>query len=195
LELYLIRHTAPAIEAGICYGRSDVDVTLTFDAEAEIIGQKLTDCRPAVIYTSPSQRCAKLAHRLVEYGLCELVIEDDRLMELHFGQWEMTSWDEIDLAALERWGASYIHHPPPSGETFLNLHQRVTGFLSGLNATSAEPVVVITHAGVIRALFAEAMALPLNEAFNFELDYGGITRLIWNGETLQMAASTIEGLT
>lgn len=37
MKIYLIRHTTPHIEKGICYGQTDLDVAETFNNEAEII--------------------------------------------------------------------------------------------------------------------------------------------------------------
>ena len=188
MELYLIRHTTPDIKAGICYGQSDVDVAATFAEEAVAIQQKLAAINPTAVYTSPSRRCSRLAHVLAEHWGIQLPIEDSRLMELHFGEWEMRGWDDISLSALEHWGANYIQQPPPGGETFTQLHQRAKGFLTELKATSElTSAAVITHAGVIRALLAEAMDLPLSETFKFELSYGGMTQLACNGEAMQVA--------
>jgi alpha-ribazole phosphatase len=177
VELYLIRHTTPDIKAGICYGRSDIDVAATFPMEAEAVRQKFASLKPEIIYTSPSQRCAKLASMLAGYGPGNLPVEDARLMELHFGEWEMRGWQEISQEALKHWGASYIHEPPPGGETFLDLHQRARDFLVELRNSEAASVAVVTHAGVIRALLAETTNKPLNETFDFELSYGGVTKL------------------
>lgn len=107
-------------------------------------------------------------------------------MELHFGEWEMKGWQEISLKALERWGASYIHEAPPGGETYLELHQRAKGFLAELRGSGVESVAVVTHAGVIRALLAEAIGKAISETFDFELSYGGVTQLKCDGDKLQL---------
>ena len=188
MELYLIRHTTPDVKAGICYGQSDIDVAATFAEEAASIQQKLASINPTAVYTSPSRRCSRLAQVLADYWGSQPPIEDSRLMELHFGEWEMQSWDDIDLSALECWSVSYIQQPPPGGETFTQLHQRARDILGELKATSElTSAAVITHAGVIRALLAEAMDLPLSETFKFELSYGGMTQLACNEEAMQVA--------
>ena len=127
MELYLIRHTTPDINAGICYGRSDIDVAATFEAEVEAVLYKLAEAQPTAIYTSPSQRCRRLAQLLAQTHQCSFV-EDERLMELHFGEWEMRGWQEISLEDLERWGSSYIQQGPPGGEAYQALHQRARLF-------------------------------------------------------------------
>ncbi|HEU4709385.1 MAG TPA: alpha-ribazole phosphatase [Methylophilaceae bacterium] len=176
MELYLIRHTAPDINAGICYGRSDIDVAATFEAEADVVLRKLVDAKPALVYTSPSQRCRKLADVLAQRHQCRS-IEDVRLMELHFGEWEMLAWQEINVEALDRWGSSYIHQGPPGGEAYQALHQRAQDFLEEVRASDVESAAVVTHAGVIRALLAEVENKPLNDTFDYELGYGGVTHI------------------
>ena len=107
-------------------------------------------------------------------------------MELHFGEWEMKGWQEINPEALERWGGSYINEPPPGGETFMNLQQRTLSFLVELQSSPAASVAVVTHAGVIRALLAEATNKPLSETFDFQLNYGGVTHLQFQDNKLQL---------
>ena len=41
MEIYLIRHTSVSVEAGICYGQSDVPVAESFAAEAAQVRAKL----------------------------------------------------------------------------------------------------------------------------------------------------------
>lgn len=177
MELYLIRHTTPDISAGVCYGQSDIDVAASFATEAQVIRQKLAGIQPLSIYTSPACRCTKLANFLAKCWQRNGPIEDIRIKELHFGEWEMQRWDDISLQALERWGASYIHEAPPGGESFNALHQRANDFLCDLQSTSIASAVVVTHAGVIRALLSDVMQLPLHETFTLTLDYGGVTHL------------------
>ncbi|WP_315820053.1 histidine phosphatase family protein [Paraflavitalea speifideaquila] len=63
MSIYVIRHTTPLIDKGTCYGQADIDVTGSFLEEANIIGQYLPD-ELAAVYSSPLQRCSKLAAHL-----------------------------------------------------------------------------------------------------------------------------------
>ena len=62
MELILIRHTTPAIEKGICYGQSDLNVADSFEAELELILKEVGQHRK--VYSSPLKRCRILAERL-----------------------------------------------------------------------------------------------------------------------------------
>lgn len=178
MQLYLIRHTTPDVPAGVCYGQAEVGLASGFAAEAETVRGKLAHITPAACYSSPSSRCDRLA---VALGWGEPQ-HDARLLELHFGAWEMQVWQDIPRHELERWGHAFVEEAPPGGETFAELHRRATGFLRELAGKRHDgPVVAVTHAGVIRALLAEALNLPLAEAFRFHLDYGGVTQLLLQG--------------
>src|ERR1700689_1375209 len=90
-SIYLIRHTTPAVAKGICYGQTDLDVTESFADEAAVIRQHLS---PGIVsvYSSPLQRCARLArHLFPDRAPCLM----DDLMEVDCGQWEMRGWDEL----------------------------------------------------------------------------------------------------
>ena len=41
MEIYLVRHTTPAIEKGVCYGQTDLNVAETFEEEVELVLKNL----------------------------------------------------------------------------------------------------------------------------------------------------------
>jgi len=84
MEIYLIRHTTPAIAKGICYGQTDLDVTDSFEAEVMSIKEHLPKNIQAV-YSSPLQRCRKLAEAIFPKHPVQLF---DDLMELNCGDWK-----------------------------------------------------------------------------------------------------------
>ena len=184
MELYLVRHTTPDITQGICYGNSDIDVAAhSFAAELEAVRNKLAGIEPlaiagSVIYSSPMQRCIKLAAELASgLNLCA-PRQDARLMELDFGDWELRRWDDIPRAAFDAWAHDHVDQAPPNGESFYALHQRATAFLAEVCARPATACVVVTHGGVIRALLGEVLGLPLIDTFRFQLDFASVTQLL-----------------
>src|SRR5919112_6388007 len=116
MELYLIRHTTPDITKGLCYGQSDLDVTDSFEPEAQCI-------RPHVpphishVFSSPLQRCRKLAEYLFP---AQPIVFDDRLKEINCGFWEMKLWDEIDKEHLRSWMDDFVHTSMPGGESYVD---------------------------------------------------------------------------
>ena len=109
MELYLIRHPRPAVEPGICYGQTDLGLAEPVDAVAARLRPLLPES--FALYASPLRRARLLAEAL---GTPQL---DPRLKEIHFGDWEGRSFDDIGQAALDAWAAAPLDFAPPGGET------------------------------------------------------------------------------
>ena len=178
MKLTLIRHTSLQTSAGICYGQSDVDIADSFVNEAEKIKEKLVVMAFNAIYSSPLQRCVKLANAL-NFGEPAL---DNRLMELNFGDWELQAWDDIPRDIFDTWVHDYANIAPPNGEKFSQLQQRGLSFLEDILAKHAnEHIAVVSHGGMIRALLAHALNMELKGLFRFKIDYGSVTQLDFGG--------------
>ena len=178
MKLTLIRHTSLQIQSGVCYGQSDIDVAASFADELNQLMLKLSDTRFDAIYASPLQRCSKLALAL-EQGE---VLHDERLKELHFGDWEMQAWDEIPRETFDVWAQNYADLAPPNGETFSQLQQRGLMFLNDmLNKHAEQNLLVVTHGGMIRAYLAHVLNMPLKGLFRFNIDYASVTQLDFSG--------------
>ncbi|PSL48915.1 alpha-ribazole phosphatase [Chitinophaga niastensis] len=177
MEIYLIRHTTPAIESGICYGASDIDVANTFEEEAARI-KPLLPARPYDVYTSPLQRCEKLANALFGSNYTT----DARLKEMNFGSWEMLPWDDISRTALRKWADNVVFEHIPGGESYEELYTRSIQLLDEVIAKEQDAVIV-THGGVIRCILAHVTDTALVDAFDIKADYGRISHLkVENGE-------------
>jgi len=168
MNLTFIRHTSVAVEPGICYGQSDVELSSTFEAEAQQVRSKLP-LRPFdAVYCSPLSRCRKLA---TFCGFQDPVV-DERLMELNFGDWEMKAWADIRDPRLQQWFDNWVEVTPTRGESFAALIVRVKEFLEELKKLPLHDVVIFTHAGVIRAAGILAGTFLASEACNYQVGYG-----------------------
>ena len=155
VTVHLVRHLAPRVAPGLCYGRTDLAVDPAAIAAAL---PRLRARLPAglPIYSSPLRRCADLARALGD------TIIDPRLTELDFGAWEMQAWDAIARDEIDAWAADMAHYRPGGGESVAAMAARVLRFYDEL---PAGPSIVICHAGTMRLLAtcgrgldAEAMA-------------------------------------
>ena len=174
MKLNLIRHTSLQIAPGVCYGQSDIDVAASFAQELAALNTALADTHFDAIYSSPLQRCTRLAGVL---NKGEAVI-DTRLAELHFGEWEMQAWDDIPREIFDVWAHNYAEIAPPNGETFSQLQQRGVAFLEdALQKHRGENIAVVTHGGMIRALVAHVLNMPLKGLFRFTIDHASVTQL------------------
>lgn len=188
MDLYFVRHTTPAIAPGICYGQSDLDVASSFSAEFLKIQNQLKHLETASIYSSPLKRCLKLAQATAEAFDFGRVIVDERLKELDFGDWEMLAWQDIPRTELDIWANDFVLHTPPKGESFLALYQRAKQFYQELVVNNhAEPAIIFTHAGVIRAILTEVLQSDLNQAFELRIDCASVTKIIVDEASVRIA--------
>ncbi|MBD3308491.1 alpha-ribazole phosphatase [candidate division KSB3 bacterium] len=174
MEVYLIRHTRLDIEPGICYGQTDIPIAESFLQEAEMVRSKLSlDLDGYRAYSSPLSRCRRLAEHL---QLTPLTL-DPRLMELHFGDWELKAWDDISPGSLRSWTADFVEQRCPGGESYRDQFDRGVAFWQELCQTPADQVFVVTHAGLIRTLLAYVLDTPLDKSLRLSLDYGSVTKI------------------
>ncbi|WP_348824445.1 alpha-ribazole phosphatase [Flavobacterium aestuarii] len=176
MEVYLVRHTETVCEKGICYGQSDVGIREPYDVIFETILSQLP--QEAVLYCSPLQRCVVLAKHIQENILADSITEDSRLMEMHFGDWELQSWNAIPQEILNPWMEDFVNVRVPNGESFVDLNERVLDFLENELAKKWDkPLIIVAHAGVIRSVLCKVNNLPLQEAFKSKLDFGAVVKI------------------
>lgn len=145
--LWLVRHAAPLIAPGTCYGSLDVAADM---ADTESAAEALNLALPpdAALVSSPLQRCRQLATALSQRRPATPTRQDPRLAEMHFGSWEGRPWQDIGASALDAWTADFADHAPGGGETVAGFIARVA---AALDEVPEGDTAWITHAGVIRA--------------------------------------------
>ncbi len=187
--IHFIRHTTPNIASGVCYGQSDIALADSFPKEAELVTNKLKQQQNLGLYkhifSSPAKRCCLLAEevqRLQETSKQNRaqsqnsIIIDNKLQEIHFGDWELKTWKDIPREESQAWTDDFIHVSPPNGESLLQMQQRVNNFIDSISTYNA-PIVVITHAGVMRLIASYYLNIPLIDIFNLRLNFGQIIEL------------------
>jgi alpha-ribazole phosphatase len=138
------RHPQPDVQAGLCYGRLDVDVHP--NAITSIRNACSNPPHFSSIVSSPAKRALALAEPLAATTRATLTT-DAQWMEMDFGAWEGRLWSEIDRAESDPWASDPFHLSPPNGETFASVVQRVKSALAECLPNTA----IIAHAGPIRA--------------------------------------------
>jgi alpha-ribazole phosphatase len=156
VKIALVRHPAPLIEPGICYGRLDVAAD---PFAATPLGDP--DLRDATwVWTSPARRCRGLAEAIAGALSVPLAV-DPRLLELDFGEWEGLSWDAIAIQDLDRWAAAPLAFAPPGGESGAELLARVRDFHADLRRHQ-QNCVVVSHGGPLKLLSALLLGTPVD---------------------------------
>ena len=175
MEVYLVRHTETICEKGVCYGQSDVGLAEPFESVFENIVSQLPS--EAIIFSSPLKRCMILAE-YIQKNIKTIAFEkEDRLMEMHFGDWEMKNWNEIPPEQLNPWMEDFVNSSISNGESFIRLHERVGDFLSQISKEITKPIIIVAHAGVIRSILCHHTLLPLKDAFNNKVDFGQVIKI------------------
>ncbi|MCK3685236.1 alpha-ribazole phosphatase [Maribellus sp. YY47] len=174
MKLYAIRHTSVAVKPGICYGQSDVDVAESFHEERKAVKLELSGLQFDKIFSSPLQRCRKLAEHLFPN---QPILFDNRLKELNFGDWELKSWDEIYHSPEgKNWMDDYQNLSTLNGESYPQMLGRIAEWLNELKVTEMDKSVVVIHAGVIRILKHLIEGQPMDDLFAlFKPPYGSVT--------------------
>ena len=154
-RLWLVRHAAPLVAPGNCYGALDVPA----DAQAtRAAAERLSTALPPVARVAHStlQRCELLAHELQALRPDLTLTPDARLREMDFGCWEGKTWDAIGKSAIDTWVAGFATHAPGGGESLAHMLHRVAAALQTArewrNDQGTMDVVWITHAGVARCV-------------------------------------------
>jgi alpha-ribazole phosphatase len=171
------------VARGICYGQTDLDVTESFRSEADIIRQSIpADANIRSVHSSPLLRCAVLARHLFP---SHPVSYHEDLMEVHCGQWEMKTWDELPKEEIDPWMADFVNCRIPGGESYVDLHDRVSRRFELIKADllssdlyAGPSSVIISHGGPIRSILAGITGTRLADSFKkFPLHYGCVVRL------------------
>ena len=129
------------------------------------------------IFCSPLERCAAFSAALAR-RLAIPVIKDARLREMHFGDWEGCSPDEIMACApdaLQRFWADPIESRPPRAESLSDVASRVlTAWHEMRNGDRDERVLVVTHGGPIRILLLKLSGRPQAELLHLDVPHAAL---------------------
>jgi alpha-ribazole phosphatase len=188
MDIVLIRHPAVALDAGVCYGHSDVALAEDATVASTALGLRLATLQvpaPRVVLSSPLKRCSALASELANAFGCALSY-DDCLKEMNFGNWEAQRWDAIDRELLDDWAANFEHARAHGGESVAQFAGRVRTWLDAFTQTrELSPAYVVTHAGVMRVIASIVLDVPLERCLRWSLETGGVVWLRRDDETQQ----------
>jgi alpha-ribazole phosphatase len=133
------------------------------------------------IVTSPLLRCHAFATALGErHGMP--VQSDPRLAEVGFGAWEGKTRAELEAQIPEQVVLFYqdpVNNRPPGAESLDAFVTRViAGFKALLNDYPGQSVLLVAHAGVIRAILSHVLSMPPRAMYRIHVANAGITRIV-----------------
>ncbi len=177
---WLVRH-APLINPdGLVYGQHDIACDVSDDRVFASVARLLP--ADAVWLQSPLSRTRETAAALRRAGASgDPVVDEPRLMEQSFGDWQGQNRAAIRARHPEvyrRFWLAPAEERPPGGESFVDVVARVTGAVEEWCARLPDrDVVAVMHGGSIRAALAHALGLAPASALSFHVDTVSMTRI------------------
>ena len=171
-RLVLLRHGQTEYNAGSrMQGQLDTDLSDLGRMQAVAAAEVLAKRQPMLIVSSDLRRALDTALALSERSGLPVSV-DTRLRETHLGDWQGMTHLEVDVVAPgarlawrddARWA-------PHGGESRIDVAERSLPVVADLIAGQAEwgveeadrPVVLVAHGGLIAALTAALLRLPVD---------------------------------
>lgn len=132
------------------------------------------------IISSPLQRCYAFAEAIKEKHNTPYTIENN-FKEVGFGSWEGRTPDEIQADNLKEYQDFYndpVNKRPEGAEPLDSFINRVTSaFNNAVKEHQGKHVLIIAHAGVNRAIMANALHTAPIGLYRINVKNAGISRL------------------
>ncbi|WP_279481559.1 histidine phosphatase family protein [Aureimonas sp. SK2] len=184
--IYLCRHGQTDWNASArLQGQSDIPLNRQGVAQAQRNGRYLanvlkSECAAFDFVSSPMRRAADTMRGIRrEMGLeSEAFRTDERLKEIHFGDWQGYTVPELHqrfpTEAARREADKWNFLPPGTGaETYAGLAERIAPVFRGLD----RPSIVVAHGGVTRAFLNVFAGLSPVEASHLDIPQDRILRV------------------
>jgi alpha-ribazole phosphatase len=186
MKIFLVRHTESEGNLKKVYAGA-TDYVLTEHGEQQIIEvmmklfQIISPTSTYSLYSSPLQRCTKLADE-IERLLQTSKMIDSRLIETNFGIFENKTYEELSQVypdIVESWIQDSIHFQIPNGESLKHCFDRVSAFCKDL-INRNEDAVIVSHGGIIKLIILALLDLDLKEFWKFYTSNGCVIEIIYN---------------
>lgn len=181
-SLLLIRHAEVETSYHRVFGGSRTDMGLSplGHSQAVALARYLHRRNPAAVYASPMKRVRLTLAPLTGDARLKPVIKHD-LREVDFGDWTGLTWEEVrekfGISAFD-WLEELHHARMPGAESGAQLIARTRACAGEILADHpGQTVVLASHGGVIRALLAAWLDLPLPKTVRFDVDYASVTQV------------------
>lgn len=133
------------------------------------------------IVTSPLMRCREFALWLGEEFDLPVQVEDD-LAEMHLGQWEGKTHDQVLAEGGAERMSAFWYDPtqtsPPDGEALPAFDARLADVWQQLLANPpGKHVLVVAHLFVCNGLLRQVLEQPLSRVLSMDLPYAALSRI------------------
>jgi broad specificity phosphatase PhoE len=164
LELLLVRHGETVLNQERRWqGQHDASLTPRGQAEAQALAERIAAAHPGALYSSDLPRARETAAAIVRLTGLEPAF-DARWREVDVGEWLGLTPAEVELRHPEgyaRWLAGDTGWE--QGEAYVEMAERSLAAARDVVSAhegSTQPVVCVTHGGVIRAIVMHVLGMP-----------------------------------
>ncbi len=180
----VIRHGEPV--GGARYRGHGIDDPLSEKGWQQMRQAVAGDIVWDAIYSSPMRRCREFAEELAAQRSLPLIpVEDFR--EVGFGSWEGKTKAELIESDAEAFHAFYhdpVRNRPPGAEPLADFLGRVqSGWQKMVDEADGERILVVAHAGVMRAMLAGVLGLDPAAMYRVAIKNAGLMRVAYRNGT------------
>ncbi|MBT7444905.1 MAG: histidine phosphatase family protein [Methylococcales bacterium] len=177
MRLDWLRHGEP--DGGSKYRGHSIDDSLTERGWQQMWRGVGRECHWQAVVSSPMVRCVSFAGAIASrYDLSLEVIDD--LKEIGFGSWEGKTKAQLLEECADEYHAFYhdpVNSRPAESENLVSFMQRVSrAFESIISRYEGQDVLVVTHAGVIRAALCQVVFAEPKGMYQVKVSNGKLTR-------------------
>ena len=169
-QVLFIRHGQTAFNTeSRLQGAMPVPIDQRGIEQSQALAQHLLTLEIDALYTSPRLR-AKATADIVAASLGLPAIEDERLAEIRFGDFEGHTFAEVAQRypdAYAKWQSGYRAYRVPGGESRLDVQRRMQAAWEDIIAGDGRRVAIITHSSAMVILLASMFTeLPAKRVLN-----------------------------
>lgn len=199
MKIYIVRHGETKLNSeGRLQGWIDEPLIESGRKLAKVTGEKLSDIRFDIAYSSPLKRAYETGEIILaenKAGSTIKIITDDRIKEINFGDWDglgctKTNFEIGDEDFWKFYTDPFVYKAAPGGESIQDVCKRTGKFLNEILSDGSledKNVIVFMHGCALRAILRRVY--PENEPFwhghtppnccvNIIESHGGDARLI-----------------
>ncbi len=171
LELLLVRHgQTEGNKKRLYQGWSDTRLTEKGMLQAKQLALRLRERKLDYIYSSPLGRALNTARAVNEYHNLEIITVDN-IKEIHFGDWENLSAEELKELYpnyMEKWRTNCPKYSAPGGESLEEAYSRINPWFERLIKDNSEgTILIVSHAGAIRAMISNLIGRGTESHWNY----------------------------
>ena len=173
--LILVRHGETAVNTeGRLQGQVATTLTERGREQAACLAVAVAALEPVAVVSSPLRRARETAAAIGAATGLDVEI-DERLTELHYGDWEGSRFGDLPEGTFDTWRADPTF-APPGGESLVDLRTRVVPCLEAL-LDRERPVVAVSHVSPIKAAVSWALGVGDETTWRMHLNVASISRV------------------